>query len=182
MFSLYQKITRSSEVRCRRQGDFALFGSRVGLIPKRLQRELSPDQGEPFSWHLSIGQVLALEGWADTAVVIDIKPRSKTEAKLCELLDAWGYTACGWTPILLRMRVLIDDEPPSTVDKNDFPMRPAEDVYTFLYTAGGVREGHLEGTWSLRGGGRTGGPLLSQKALAYFLRAIRETTPSFCPF
>jgi hypothetical protein len=87
-----------------------LWGCRQGLIPSMLQRRTATNQREPYAWHFtSQYEALADLGWEyaqANSIAIDMKPKD-AGVHLCELLDCFGYSWKDWTPILLRMRVLI---------------------------------------------------------------------------
>jgi len=50
-------------------------------------------------------------------------------------------------------------------------------IYSFVYFAGTIREGVLEGTWTPPRGSPTNSALLWPETLRYFVRSIRTTTP-----
>jgi hypothetical protein len=129
---------------------------------------------------LPINETLAdprLEYPHANSIVIDMKPRG-AGIHLCELLDAWGYSWKSWTPILLRISVLIWRDDRRRHNKWDFivPVE-CEEVYSTVYAQGSVRKGKLTGRWTPPPVAATNGPLLWPHALRYFIECIRRDSP-----
>ena len=113
--------------------------------------------------------------------IIDLKPKEKTtHLSFYELLDAWGVSGSGWTPIMLRLRGLFVDEPVGDTNWQEFSIpdskRP-EPIYEFLYVNGGVKNGNISGKFTAPPSSPTNGALLWPPTLTYFANCIRETTP-----
>lgn len=160
----------------------SLFGRNSGLIPWLLQTQTLPSQNEPYPWHLDIEKALAkTDKYRDSTLVIDLKPKQhKTNVSLYELLDVWGYSYYGWTPILLHLEGLFVDEDPSTVNKDDFVRVDDEmkdPIYEFLYLDGSIENGKIKGTWNPPPVSPTNAVLLWPYALKYFIKCIIERTP-----
>jgi len=87
--------------------------------------------------------------YTGSTLVIDLKlKQSKTNISLYEVLDVWGYSLSGWTPILLHLRGLCVDADPSTIDRNNFEVANEdrnEPIYEFVYLDGSVGGGRLVG-------------------------------------
>ena len=68
-------------------------------------------------WHLELGKALpTTDDYRGSTLVIDLKPKQhKTSVSLYEVLDVWGYSCNGWTPILLHLAGLFVDEDPARV-------------------------------------------------------------------
>lgn len=99
---------------------------------------------------------------------------------LYEFVDSWGYSAYGWTPAMFRLRCLCVDGEPEIQDPRDF-MLPTDDgeepIYSFLYFAGSVKSGALQGPWTAPRASPTNSALLWPYALGYFYQVIGEVSP-----
>ena len=164
-----------------------LFGCNQGFIPWLLGKQLPALQDEPYRWHLSVPDSLNGATWGDidytgSTLLIDLKPKqNKTNLSLYEVLDVWGYSSSGWTPILLHLSGLFVDADPRTIDRNHFEVPDAdreEPIYEFLYLNGSVRGGKLIGNWNAPPASPTNAALLWPESLAYFFQSIRERTPA----
>ncbi|HDY66093.1 MAG TPA: hypothetical protein ENH84_07685 [Phycisphaerae bacterium] len=184
---MYARYTRtriaSDETRYELQKEkVSLFGCNNGFIPWLLELKLLPGQGEPCKWHVDV--VAELGGHPDyphNTLLIDLKPKqNKTNLSLYEVMDVWGYSASGWTPILLRLNGLFVDEDPSVVDRNALVRKDDEidgPIYEFLYLDGSVMEGKLSGPWVPPPASPTNAALLWPDVLNYFFQCICATTP-----
>jgi len=130
---------------------------------------------------LQIQQALAEDGYPDSAVVIDLKPKQqKKNVSLYELLDVWGISDQGWTPILLHLRGLFVDAKPEGIDRNDFSLdyREAEGpIYEFLHLDGSVHDGQLIGRWTAPPASPTNAALLWPDTIRHFVSCIRDQIP-----
>jgi len=165
----------------------SLFGCNVGFIPRLLRLGIPPTQNEPYTWHLNIEE--ALESTAEyrgSALVIDLKPKQqKNNLSLYELLDVWGYSLNGWTPILLHVSGLFVDADPNSFDRNDFSSSESvvgTPIYEVLYLDGSVENGKLIGRWNAPPASPTNAALLWPETLKYFVQSIRERTPDVLKF
>jgi hypothetical protein len=161
----------------------SLFGCKNGFIPWLLGLKLKAGQEEPCAWHIDV--VSELGGnpeYPKSTLVIDLKPKqSKTNLSLYEVLDVWGYSQNGWSPLLLRLNGLYVDADPLVVNRSSFVRRDDEvqgPIYEFLYVAGSVTDGKPTGLWVPPPASPTNAALLWPDALNYFFECIRETTPS----
>jgi len=183
MYSRYQKShVGNSSIRFRFVEHVSLFGRNEGFIPWLLQLQMPSDQNEPYLWHLDIEKALAKTNeYAGSTVVIDLKPKQhKTNLSLYQLMDVWGYSDDGWTPILLHLAGLFVDANPSAVDQNDFAINESKidgRIYEVLYLAGSVKNGKIFDTWNAPPASPTNAALLWPKTLNYFVQCIRERTP-----
>lgn len=161
----------------------SLFGWKNGWIPWLLEMVIPKGQDEPHRWHLHVEESLdwdKAKQWAVTeyksnvnAIVINIKPGSD-EFFLCELLDVWGFSDSGWTPMLWHLRVLEPKSTKCTPDHfDDFIAAESGDhVYEFLYAKGSVKKGKLAGGWIAPKSSPTNAALLWPESLNYFLNCI----------
>jgi hypothetical protein len=118
--------------------------------------------------------------------VIDLKPKQqKNNLSLYELLDVWGYSLNGWTPILLHVRGLFVDADPNSFNRNDFSSSESvvgTPIYEVLYLDGSVENGKLIGRWNAPPASPTNAALLWPETLKYFVQSIRERTPDVLKF
>ena len=159
------------------------FGCRQGIIPWLLRNRIPALQGEPYRWHLPIRDSLNGARWGSTdytrsALIIDLKPTQRgSNLSLYEIVDVWGYSYSGWSPILLRLSGLFIDEVPTTIDRNRFVIKDSdrvEPIYEFLYLAGSVVRGQLDGLWTAPPVSATNAALLFPESLSYFLHCIEK--------
>jgi hypothetical protein len=165
----------------------SLFGCNIGFIPRLLKRQIPHGQDEPFKWHLRVedammGAMRVGKSCSRSTLIIDLKPKQKrTNLSLYEVLDVWGYSSSGWTPILLHLRGLFVDIDPGTVNRNEFKIRDGdsdEPIYEFMYLEGTVQKGELNGRWTAPPASPTNAALLWPDALRFFFNCIRERTPN----
>jgi hypothetical protein len=121
------------------------------------------------------------EEYGGSTLVIDLKPKQhENNLSLYEVLDVWGFSDAGWTPIMLRLSGLFVDVDPKAVDRNDFSVQDEnrdEPIYEFLYLAGTVADGKLKKNWAPPPASPTNGALLWPETLKYFVDCIRQCTP-----
>lgn len=160
----------------------SLFGCNNGFIPWLLQGQTLSDQNEPYLWHLNVQEALAkTDEYPGSTLIIDLKPKqNKTNLSLYELLDVWGYSDSGWTPILLHLGGLFVDADPNSVNRNDFVIAENKidgPIYEVLYLDGFIKNGKIVGTWNAPPASPTNAALLWPKTLNYFVQCIRKRTP-----
>jgi hypothetical protein len=159
-----------------------LFGCNDGFIPWLLTLKLGPKDKEPYKWHVDVVSELASHPkYLDSTLLIDLKPKKEgTNISLYEVLDVWGYSSNGWSPIMLRLNGLFVDEKRSRINRESFVR--ADDqvsgpIYEFLYVAGTVFGGKLEGKWIPPPASPTNAALLWPEVINYFFQCIKSTTP-----
>ena len=186
MYMRYLKTSSAGRSSYRFAEKIHLFGCNNGFIPWLLERRISPSQGEPFKWHIPIGESLngVTKNNTDcngSALIIDLKPKqNKNNLSLYELEDVWGYSNDGWSPILLRLCGLFVDADPKGVDREKFAISDTEregPIYEFMYLTGSVKDGKLDGSWNAPPASPTNAALLWPEALTYFFESIRRRTP-----
>lgn len=159
------------------------FGYKDGYIPWLLSPKIPASQGEPYPWHVSVTSDLneREEQYRGSTLVIDLKPKQKKDnLSLYEVLDVWGYSDAGWTPIMLRLSGLFVDVDPTKFNRNDFSVKDEarqEPIYEFLYLAGSVADGKLVKKWAPPPASPTNAALLWPDTLKYFVDCIRHCTP-----
>ena len=164
------------------QKQISLFGCNKGIIPKLLRAKIPHGQGEPFCWHVDVVEELgSCAGWEGSTLVIDLKPKQNDKSlSLYEVMDAWGYCNCNWSPILLRLNGLFVEQDPASINREDFVRNDEEidgPIYEFLYLNGSVKEGELVGKWTAPPVSPTNAALLWPDTLRYFVECIQACTP-----
>jgi len=150
----------------------SLFGCHEGYIPWLLHQSINAAQSEPFKWHLDIDEALSKAGMQDEILLIDLKPNNTAGTlNLYEIADVWGFSADGWTPIMLRLRGLFIDHDSTGIDHHHFTLREEEidqPIFSFLYMAGSLKNGELVGTWNAPRASPTNSALLWPETFRYF--------------
>lgn len=184
MYALYERTRLGSNATRYKikKKKISLFGCNSGFIPRLLALKLPPNQGEPYKWHIDVvGELGRHPDYKDNTILIDLKPKqNKTNLSLYEVMDVWGYSDNGWTPILLRLNGLFIDEAPSLVNRNDFTRKDNDvdgPIYEFLYLDGSVKAGKITGSWAPPPASPTNAVLLWPETLNYFFQSIRSRTP-----
>ncbi len=169
MYSIYRMVNAGrGRWRYIRLREAHLFGCNVGEIPRLLRQSLPALQEEPYPWHLDVERAFRKEG---AALVIHLKPRDR-RASLYQVRDAWGYSAYGWTPVMLRLRGLLVDGRPKVKDPSAFAVGrdpEHEAIHTFFKFNGTVQGGRLTGHWTSTRPSATNSVLLWSDALRYFM-------------
>ena len=172
MYALYEKVAQVDSYRYRFAEGVSLFGCNNGYTPWLLLKTMERTASEPLPWHLDIGAALRTVDQGDHALIINLKPNSKTaNLSLYEVMEVFGYSADGWTPVMLYLRGLFVDEDPSRFDAQDFVRAPADaedPVFSMMYLNGTVRNGALDGRWTTPGPSSTNSVLLWPSAFTYF--------------
>ena len=152
-----------------------LGGYKNGIIAKELSKVLQSTDSGYMGWTLPIAEKYNKEG---LSYIIDIKPKTE-EIFLCELDRVFGYSFDGWSPIMLRLKKLHNDEEPESFDKNlfDYPSE-TEIIYTMLYLYGSIKDGKISGTWRMPFGSVTA-LLFWPQAMTYFTKQIQLFDPHF---
>jgi len=182
MYALYDKTQNNSETRYRFREVASLFGCNEGYVPWLLSKQLTAESSEPLSWHVNIQSSLEAVGQQHQTLVIDLKPNSKEPSlSLYEVLNVWGYSSSGWTPILFHLSGLFIDDDPKRFDKNDFVRSPADvdhPIFSMMYLRGTVKSGRLEGRWTPPGPSPTNSVLLWPEAFEYFWQQAKKVMDS----
>lgn len=171
MFMLCDKSETQTDIRYQFRETISIFGCNSGYIPQLLQGIIPSGQSEAFPWTIQIAEALAGGGKPGTTILIDLKPGLReNQLSLCELMNVWGYSDTGWTPIMFRLIPLFMDEKLGTRDVNDFvlPRRERDSVFSMTYMSGSVENGKLSGKWTAPAPGATNSVLLWPKVFKYF--------------
>jgi hypothetical protein len=108
----------------------------------------------------------------DSALIINLKPNSKSSnLSLYEVIEVFGYSDSGWTPVMLYLRGLFVDQDPSKFDEMDFVRSPSEiddPIFSMMYLDGTIRDGELMGRWTAPRPSSTNSVLLWPHAFTHF--------------
>jgi len=172
MYALYEKQKVKDGFRYLFKKQTSLFGCNSGFIPYLLKKQLKLSDSEPHAWHVNLEEAFILEGQSNDVLMINLKPNSKkANLSLYELVDVWGYSSSGWTPIMIYIRGLFVDEDPRTFNERDFYRedKDVEDpIFSMMYLRGTVREGKIFGKWTPPGPSPTNSVLLWPHTFEYF--------------
>ena len=156
-----------------------LYGCKGGAICQLLSKMVPPNQGEPYLWCLRMREVLEDPTWS---FIIDLKPSTKKLVfEFFELHQICGYSAYGWTPALLRLRRVLNEDaagkvrPPHDFQTNE--NKNQEPIYTVTYFRGSVAKGHMTDTWMAPPQSATNSTLVWPDVLRFFSRCIGEADP-----
>jgi hypothetical protein len=182
MYYLYHKIPEESGQRYVVKGEISLFGCNVGFIPRMLRSILTPTDSEPdYGWQVNVRDAMTNMEYPDHALVIDLMPNLKSPTlSLYEVVDVWGYSDHGWTPVMLHLSALFDEQDPGKHDRNDFfrgPKDVEDPVFSMTYLKGSVLDGKLQGTWNPPGPSSTNSVLLWPKVFDYFADNRKRILP-----
>jgi len=188
MFYIYRKAavdsTTTIYTRIKRPGRVSLFGCREGWLPWILKRKLEgTNASEPWQWHLTESEICRELEIDETqpsgnALVIDLKPGRGVE--LYEIVEAWGHSDCGWTPIMLRLRELKGKPSCSpTIDRfavDNVACGPP--VFSFYYVIGTIKNGDIFGKWTLPPPSSTNSVFLWPEAMTFFTEQANRVLAS----
>lgn len=142
----YERFQENGETLVRPAGKIMLGGYNL-IYDAWINRDQPLDRG----WHVSAPELIEINGddSEQALLVIDWNPNSETHVGLAELLDVHAYTwAHGddvplWTPVMIRMRSLLDEgveNREQKVDRLDAglpePDPKAPVFVSFVYLAG----------------------------------------------
>ena len=168
-YSRYQKTREGNEYRYVFKENASLFGCNNGYIPYFLRKQLDSESTEPLEWKLNMEESFRKGNMADSVVVIDLRPN--TNLSLYEVVNVFGYSAAGWTPIMLHLRGLFIDEDRQSYDEKDFIRKEEEiddPIFTMMYLTGTVKQGEIVDTWNLPPPAAANAALLWPDTLRYF--------------
>lgn len=178
MYALYSKTFEIDGMRYRFKEQATLFGCNEGYIPWLLKKHLTSDSNEPFSWHVNIESAMTSVDQGGETLVINLKPNAKEPTlALYEIIDAWGYSSSGWTPIMLYLKGLFIDESPTAFNEHDFKRKDVDiedPIFSLMYLNGTVKEGALSGRWTPPGPSSTNAVLLWPDTFSFFAEKANE--------
>jgi len=113
MYALFKKNEELKGVRYQFLEETSLFGCKSGYLPWFLKNQLSAAQSEPLKWHVNMERSFKNAGQNNQVLIINLKPNRKDrKISLYELMDVWGSSHNGWTPVMFHLRGLFSDEKP----------------------------------------------------------------------
>lgn len=178
MYSVYRKSMQGNGFRYQFHQQTSLFGCRAGYIPYLLKTTLKKDSAEPLQWHLNIEQAMSFVEESGHSLIINLKPNSaEPNLSLYELVDVWGHSSHGWTPVMFYLRGLFIDEDPRGFNEKDFvrEVNQIEDpIFSVTYLSGTVIAGEIEGRWTVPGPSATNSVLLWPETFNYFSDKAKE--------
>ncbi|MBN1450241.1 MAG: hypothetical protein JW963_04425 [Anaerolineales bacterium] len=177
MYSLYSKIQKQDVWEFCWIENVSLFGCNQGFIPWLLQKSLLGDANEPYNWHINIATALGANEHLNRALIINLKPNSKTpNLSLYELADVWGHSSNGWTPIMIRLRGIFIDENPDRYDAKSFQRLETDiedPIFSMLYLDGTIMNGSITGKWTPPRASPTNSVLLWPDVFEYFYQQTK---------
>lgn len=178
MYALYQKEPQGTGFRYIFKEKAHLFGCNSGYICRLLRSTLTARDSEPYPWHLNVEASLAGIGQAGHTLIINLKPNStRPNLSFCEIVDVWGYSSYGWTPILFYLRGLFIDDDPKQFDAQDFSrsLQEIDDpIFSMSYVSGTTVNGEIRGKWVPPGPSPTNSVLLWPHVFSYFAEKAKE--------
>jgi len=112
MYYIYQEEMADNKVVFRQIEKTSLAGCTNGLIARYLKKTINNSITEPYPWHIESDKLFNTLDLPGNILVIDVKPNSKTELSLFKIKNIWGYSSSGWTPIMLELKEIVNDENP----------------------------------------------------------------------
>ena len=191
MYSIYKKQQNGPMLEYSLVKQVRLWGWRDawndgGWLPHLLREHIAtvPVTDDSPAWHISCDEIrksVKSDGDtpSDNALVIEFKPNSQIDLFLCEIVEIWGYSSERWTPMMLHIKRLVDDDWLS-VDRHQFAIRNDDQqalrpIFTVTYTPDGtVRAGRVVGKWPPPSPSPTNSALLWPPALEYFADQARK--------
>lgn len=177
MYYLYQVNKQSGKNIYDYKETIKIFGCNNGIIVKMLKKKLIPNQNEEYKWHLNLERDLPKIGLPESAIIIDLKPNAENNLSLYQLIDIFGYSSCGWTPMMWHLKPIYIDEEGSEDEKWYFEIdiNANEDIYTFCHVQdGSVKNGKIIGTWVAPRPSSTNSALLWDNTIDYFINSREE--------
>lgn len=180
MYGLYQKEQTGERSRYLFVEETSLFGCNVGWIPRLLRPLIPANPDLPWTWRIEVTKALAQAGKPSHTLIINLKP-SDTNLSLYELINVWGYTEPTWTPIMMHLRGLFEDESPTGIDTKDF-LRIESDItdpiFSMSYLIGSISNGALSGRWTPPGKSSTNSVVLGTETFRYFIQEAQKLHPA----
>jgi hypothetical protein len=171
MYYVYEKLQSGRGIHYKYREKTQLAGSKMGKIPHLLEIHLDGTGSEPLSWHINIRETINRSRWPNCTLIIDLKPNdARGKLLLYEIVEAWGRSQAGWTPVMLHLREVKSEDrrqqnPPSFFRK---PKKREVPIFTFVYMNGTVKNGELVGRWTFPARSSTNSVLLWPQTFEYF--------------
>jgi hypothetical protein len=172
MFYLYETTSNQSKTEFNRRYIVKLFGSLNGLIVRSLRIITPKNQNEEYKWHINLDEVLPKIELVNSSIVIDLKPNTKNNLSLYKIENIYGYSSCGWTPMMFHLKAIFVDDEGSEKDKDNFrlDLSKAENIFTFHHVYdGSVKNGKIIGKWVPPRPSSTNSALMWENTIDYFI-------------
>lgn len=177
MYCLYKRKTNNENLHFIFEKQISLLGCKSGYIPYLVSKQLS-GKSEPMYWHININNSFNSINQKDQALIINLKPNSKNpNLSLYEIMDVWGYSSSGWTPIMFYLRGLFIDENPDNFNDADFrrDLNEIDDpIFSMTYLSGTIKDGNIIGKWITPRPSSTNSVLLWPDVLEYFFKEAKN--------
>lgn len=170
MYYLYTQSHEGNLLRLKRLSAISLAGRKSGIIIKYLTTQLSPQITEPWSWHITVEDLLNVLSLKGNTLVIDLKPNNNY-ISLYKIKNIWGYSSNGWTPLLFELEGILVENDAIKYDRNDFSIKAYDDdkpIFTVLYVSGTIINGEVIGKWIFPKPSATNSVLLWPEVLEFF--------------
>ncbi len=169
MYAWYTRTIDKGQVRLEFEEQTSIAGCNNGIIASELRQVIGPKDSYPFGWTIPIADKWNKENYS---FIVDIKPKAGGEVFLCELDRVFGYCYDGWSPIMLRLKTLLNTN--ELTDKMNFVCSDDSGIiYTMYYLYGSVKNGQLVGTWSPPFGTITA-LLFWPEAMTFFVEQVKQ--------
>lgn len=174
MYAVYDKIIEDDKVRYKFIRETKLFGCNNGKIVELLKKQGIPQETKAYhNWRLIIQDLLSDADTTNPALIINLKPNSKSNISIYEIINVFGVSQHEWTPIMLHLHgILMDkDKNYEKINPKDFTFESGninKDIFSFLYVNGGIKNGTINGRWTAPRSSPTNSVLLWSKTLEHF--------------
>jgi len=138
-----------------------------------LKKQIKENISEPYRWHININSALMDINKPGQTLIINLKPNNtKPNLSLYEIIDIWGDSAFGWTPIMFYLKCIFDDKDPSKINNQNFHIKLSDiidPVFSMTYLSGTVLNGSIQGKWTAPAPSSTNSVLLWPDTFRYFI-------------
>jgi hypothetical protein len=153
-----------------------LFGRNKGLIAQILKEKRPCTGSIGCKWQINLENDLPVIGLESRVIVVDLKPYATGNLSLYELVNVFGYSFSGWTPMMLHLKTIFVDEEGHSDQKKAFEISEdrQENVFTFAHVMDGwIKNGELIGIWTPPRPSSTNSALLWDDVFEYFIQCKR---------
>lgn len=182
MYGLYEKKQVDAQSQYLFVEETSLYGCNVGWIPRLLRPLIQTSRGLPWKWRIEVPTALAQAGKPNHTLIINLKPSDKN-LSLYELVNVWGYSEPEWTPIMMHLRGLFEDDDPIGVNPKDFLRNQSQitdPIFSMSYLRGSISNGALQGTWTPPGKSSTNSVILGTSTFSYFIQEAQKLNQEIC--
>ena len=176
MYYLYNFQKQETTKKFQKDKETHLFGCNKGLIAHILKEKRPCSSSDECKWQITLEDDLPAIGLESKAIVIDLKPYATGNLSLYELVNVFGYSSSGWTPMMLHLKTIFVDEEGHSDQKESFEITEdmQENVFTFAHVMDGwIKNGELIGKWTPPRPSSTNSALLWDDVFEYFIQCKR---------